>query len=81
LIPGYCFSKLDVVSGIIWPVISGLDTTATVIVPLLLLLLALLLPLLEQAATVTRAATAAAAASARGLNGEDLMNEPPRRNS
>ena len=42
LMPGYCFSKLDVVSGIIWPVISGLDTTATVTVPELLLLPALL---------------------------------------
>jgi hypothetical protein len=73
---------LDVVSGIIWPVISGLDTTATVIVPVSLLLLALLLlPLLEQAATVTRAATAATAAIARGLNGADLMNEPPQRPS
>jgi hypothetical protein len=62
-------------------VISGLDTTATVIVPELLLPLALPpLPLLEQAATVARAATAATAASARGLNGEDLMNEPPQRN-
>ena len=41
VIPGFCFSNTDVVSGIIWPVISGLDTTATVIVPVLLLLLLL----------------------------------------
>ena len=73
MIPGYCFSKLDVVSGIIWPVISGLDTTATVIVPELLLLpvllpLALVL-LLEQAASAARAATQPTAPSARSLTG------------
>src|ERR1700737_1055610 len=58
-IPGYSFSKLDVVSGIIWPVISGLDTTATVIVPELLLLPVLLplalVPLLAQPANAPRA--------------------------
>ncbi len=73
VIPGYCFSKLDVVSGIIWPVISGLDTTATVIVPELLLLpvllpLALVL-LLEQAATAASAATQHTAPSVRSLTG------------
>src|SRR5580693_10537511 len=52
LMPGYCFWKLDAVSGIIWPVISGLDTTATVTVPELLLVpLPLLVPPLEQAAS------------------------------
>src|SRR5580704_658709 len=71
VMPGYIFSKLDVVSGIIWPVISGLDTTATVIVPELLLLpvllpLALVL-LLEQAANAARAATQPTAPSARSL--------------
>ena len=72
MIPGYYFSKLEVVSGIICPVISGLDTTATVIVPELPLL-AVLLPLalvllLEQAATAARAATQPTAPSARSLN-------------
>src|SRR5580693_4414720 len=76
--PGFCFSNTDWVSGIICPVISGLDTTATVTVPeLLLLLLALPLELLlEQAASATRAATEPTAPSARSLNG-DLMNQPP----
>src|SRR5713101_3870505 len=77
VIPGYCFSKLDVVSGIIWLVISGLDTTATVTVPELLLLPLLLLPLeppLEQAASVAKAATQPTAPSARSLNREELMN-------
>src|ERR1700730_12014525 len=78
LIPGYCFSKLDVVSGIIWLVISGLDPTATVTVRELLLL-ALLVPPLEQAATTTIAATQPAAPSVRSLNREGLMNEHPRR--
>src|ERR1700735_3891583 len=55
LMPGYCFSKLDVVSGIIWPVISGLDTTATVMVPESLLLLADVAPL-EQAPTASNPA-------------------------
>ena len=41
VIPGFCFSNTDWVSGIICPVISGLDTTATVTVLELLLLLAL----------------------------------------
>src|ERR1700729_2373049 len=77
LIPGYCFSKLDVVSGIIWPVISGLDTTATVIVPESLLLLADVPPL-EQAPTASNPATQPTAPSVRSLNGDDLMNEPPR---
>ncbi len=81
LMPGYCFSKLEEVSGIICPVISGLDTTATVIVPesLLELLLLALEPLLEQAATVARAATQLTAPSIRSLKGEWLMNEPPQR--
>ncbi len=80
LIPGFCFSKLDAVSGIIWLVISGLDTTATVTVPELLLLLLLpLVPLLEQAAMASNAATQTAAPTARSLNGEELMNEPPQR--
>src|SRR5712691_8155631 len=75
LIPGYCFSKLDLVSGIIWPVISGLDTTATVTVPELLLLLVLPLePPLEQAATAASAATQPTAPSVRSLNREDLIN-------
>jgi hypothetical protein len=77
LIPGFCFSKLDAVSGIIWPVISGLDTTATVMVPELLLLADV--PPLEQAPTASNAATQPAAASVRGLNRDDLMNEPPQR--
>ena len=49
VMPGYCFSNTDWVSGIIWPVISGLDTTATVTVPVALALLVLLalLALLE----------------------------------
>ena len=90
LIPGFCFSNTDSVSGIICPVISGLDTTATVTVPLLLLPLLLPalglpeLPLLEQAAAVvTATATAAAAASLRFLkvipNLDELINEPPPR--
>src|SRR5258708_4012327 len=80
VIPGYCFSKFDVVSGIIWPVISGLDTTATVTVPELPLLLPLLLePPLEQAASASNAATQAAAPNARSLNRNELMNEPPQR--
>src|SRR5258708_39818720 len=79
VIPGYCFSKLDVVSGIIWLVISGLDTTATVTVPEVLLLLLVLPPLaleplLEQAATAARAATQPTAPSVRSLNREDLIN-------
>ena len=78
LIPGYCFSKVDVVSGIIWPVISGLDTTATVIVPELLLLPELPPePPLEQAASAARAATQPTAPSARSLTGGFRMNEPP----
>src|SRR5580704_15138567 len=78
LIPGYFFSKTDCVSGIIWPVISGLDTTATVTVPVLLLLPAAEPPL-EQAptASVSNAATPATAPNARSLNRVDLMNEPP----
>jgi hypothetical protein len=80
--PGFCFSNTDWVSGIIWPVISGLDTTATVIVPEVLLLLvpvplALVLLLLEQAASAASAATQPTAPSARSLNGGELMNEPP----
>src|SRR5712691_12225286 len=69
LMPGYCFSKLDVVNGIIWPVISGLDTTATVTVPELLLLPELPLePPLEHAASAARAATQPTAPSARSLD-------------
>src|SRR5215469_2402347 len=77
--PGYCFSKFDVVSGIIWPVISGLDTTATVTVPELLALPLplLLVPPLEQAASASNAATPATAPNARSLNRNELMNEPP----
>ena len=77
--PGYSFSNTNWVSGIIWPVISGLDTTATVIVPELLLPLALPLLelLLEQAASATRAATEPTAPSVRSLNREELMNQPP----
>src|ERR1700728_435625 len=67
LMPGFSFSNTDWVSGIIWPVTSGLDTTATVTVPVLPLLpLALLLlpglPLEHAAAAVTAAAAHAAAA-------------------
>jgi hypothetical protein len=57
--PGFCFSNTDWVSGIIWPVISGLDTTATVTVPVLPLLPLALLPEpppLEHAAPRTAAA-------------------------
>src|SRR6266849_6943159 len=78
-IPGYCFSKLEVVSGIIWLVISGLDTTATVIVPELLVLLLPLEPLLKQAATAASAVTQPTAPSVRSLNREDLINKPPQR--
>src|SRR6185437_15222139 len=77
LIPGYCFSKFDLVSGTIWLVIRGLDTTATVTVPVLLLLPPLLPP--EHAASASTAATPLAAPSARSLNGKDLMSEPPQR--
>src|SRR5580692_2630736 len=78
--PGFCFSNTDCVSGIICPVISGLDTTATVTVPELLVLPppALEPPLLEQAASATRAATEPTAPSVRSLNGGELMNQPPR---
>jgi hypothetical protein len=75
VIPGYSFSKLDLVSGIIWPVISGLDTTATVTVPELLLLDEELL--LEQAATTSTAATPPTAPSLRSRCREDLIDEPP----
>jgi hypothetical protein len=60
-------------------VISGLETTATVTVPESLLLLAAVLPLLEQAPTASSAATQPTAARVRTLNGDDLMNKPPRR--
>src|SRR5258706_12880488 len=81
VIPGYCFSKFDVVSGIIWPVISGLDTTATVTVPELPALPPplLLVPPLEQAASASKAATPATAPNARSLDRNELMNEPPQR--
>src|SRR5229473_8714012 len=75
VIPGYCFSKLDLVSGIIWLVISGLDTTATVTTPELLLVLPP--PPLEQAAMTSDAATQPTAPSARSLNAYELMDEPP----
>src|SRR5262245_37657904 len=78
VIPGFCFWKTDLVSGIIWSVISGLDTTATVTVPELPLL-ALVPPPLEHAAAATTAATEPTAASVRGLNREGLMNKPPQR--
>src|SRR5260370_594991 len=80
--PGYIFSKFDVVSGIIWPVIRGLDTTATVTVPEELLLplpLPLLALPLEQAASASKAATPTVAPNARSLNGKELMIEPPQR--
>jgi hypothetical protein len=67
---------LEVVSGIIWLVISGFDTTATVTTPELLLLLLpplALVPLLEQAATVASAATQQAAPRVRSLNREELI--------
>ncbi len=82
VMPGYMLLEDRVVSGIIWPVISGLDTTATVIVPELLLVPLpppLLEPLLEQAASATRAATEPSAPSVRSLNGGELMNQPPQR--
>src|ERR1700761_7376318 len=70
VIPGFSFSNTDWVSGIICPVISGLDTTATVTVPVLPLLPPLAaVPLLEPppleqaAASVARATAPAAAAS------------------
>src|ERR1700733_10071940 len=75
LIFGFCFSKFDTVSGTIWPVTRGLDTTATVTVPVSLLALPLDPPL-EQAVSA-RAATPPAAASVRSLKADDLMNEPP----
>jgi hypothetical protein len=75
--PGFCFSNTDWVSGIIWLVISGLDTTATVTVPELPLLLAPAAPLLEllleQAASATKAATEPTAPSVRSLNGGELI--------
>src|SRR5260370_21055531 len=77
--PGYCFWNTDLVSGTIWPVISGLATTATVTTP------GVLLPELplEQAAGARIAAMQPTAASARSLMGslkkERLMNEPPQR--
>jgi hypothetical protein len=77
--PGFSFSNTDCVSGIIWPVISGLDTTATVTVPVLLLLPLAAVPLLLEpplehaAAAVITAATQAAAASRRFLNLVNLV--------
>src|SRR5579864_1648380 len=78
--PGFCFSKTDWVSGIIWSVISGLDTTATVTVPDVPpfpAVLAVLL-LLEHAAIAASMATQPAVASVRGRNRAELMHEPPR---
>jgi hypothetical protein len=90
--PGFCFSNTDSVSGIIWPVISGLDTTATVTVPVSLFALALPAlpeppPLEHAAAAVTATAAHAAAASLRFLNLipglvlnlDEFINEPPPR--
>src|ERR1700722_4139100 len=71
---GYFFSKTDLVSGTICPVISGFDTTATVTVPELLSLPPPLVPPPEQAATATRASTRPAARSLRSLTREDLTN-------
>ena len=80
MIPGFCFSNTNWVKGIICPVISGLDTTATVTVPELLLVLPLPLELLlEQAASATRATAEPTAPSVRSLNGRELMNQPPQR--
>ena len=88
VIPGFSFSKTDSVSGIIWPVISGLDTTATVTVPLVPLLLVPLAPVLDPllehaAAAATATVTAATAAILRFLNLvpnlEKLITEPPPR--
>ncbi len=89
VIPGFSFSNTDWVSGIIWPVISGLDTTATVTVPVALLLppVAPALPVLEpppleQAAAIVASASAQPAAASFLEEKEDLdelINEPPRR--
>ena len=81
LMPGFSFSNTDWVSGIIWPVISGLDTTATVTVPLSLLLPPLAPvpvlepPPLEQAAAVVTRATAhpAVASLLERKNLDELM--------
>src|SRR6202034_1854986 len=79
VIPGLSFSNTDWVSGIIWPVISGLDTTATVTVPveLLLPLLAPAVPALEpppleHAAAMVASATAQPAAASFLEKKEDL---------
>src|ERR1700743_3723938 len=71
---GYFFSKTDLVSGTIWPVIRGLETTATVTVPELLSLPPPLVPPPEHAATASTAATLLAAPSLRSLTREELMN-------
>src|ERR1700678_3621443 len=83
LMPGFAFSNTDSVSGIICPVISGFDTTATVTVPVALPLepapvapVLLEPPPLEQAAAVvTRAIAHPAIASLRleRENRDELM--------
>src|SRR5690349_1926747 len=70
LIPGYFFSNTDLVSGTIWPVISGFDTTATVTTPGPLLDFG---PVLEHAPAASTAATQPSAPSTRGLNGRWFM--------
>src|SRR5215469_7415101 len=76
--PGFCFSNTDWVSGIIWSVISGLDTTATVTVPVLLLVEPPLLlvpepPLEHPAIAMTTPATHPAIARLRRRNLDELM--------
>src|ERR1700728_2335197 len=82
VMPGFCFSNTDWVSGIIWPVMSGLDTTATVTVPVLPLLppVAAALPLLEpppleQAAASVASATAHPAGALFLAEGEAHLDE------
>src|SRR6204780_634726 len=78
VIPGLSFSNTDWVSGIICPVTRGLDTTATVTVPVSLLLppvapAALLEPPpLEQAAAIVASATAHPAAASFLRERKDL---------
>ena len=76
--PGFSFSNTDWVSGIICPVISGFDTTATVTVPVALLALVPLAPALleppplEHAAAVVTRATAHPAIASLRLERENL---------
>ncbi len=68
---GFCFSKIDLVSGIIWPVISGFDTTATVTSPGALLAP---LPPPEHAAPASTITTdPPTRPSVRSLNRDDLI--------